>query len=292
MRFFRILLTLGLLSFNALAEDVPIEQTIALGAVQGITEFLPVSSTGHMILVNDIYFHAKDQSEQVQKALDDYMVCIQLGTILTLLLFYRRDVMRIIKGCLGCDKNGFKLGWNLGVAFIPTGVVGFILGDWIQGCLYGKIFVAFALILGGIAILLFENFRKKQPPRIENIYELSVKSAWIVGLFQMLALWPGFSRSLATIIGCICVGMCLKSAIHFSFLLGLLTSGVATFYKFFKHGAEIFQAIDVSNVLLGILVAFGLGMSTIHIFLAYLRNHGLKIFGYYRVVVGLILSIF
>ena len=199
--------------------------------------------------------------------------------------------MRILKGCSGSDKDGFKLGWNLGVAFVPAGVAGLVFGDWIQSCLYGKSFVAFALIIGGLAILWFENFRINRQDKVEDIYQLSVRSALVVGAFQMLALWPGFSRSLATIMGGIFVGMCLKSAIHFSFLLGLLTSGVATFYKFFKHGAEIFQAMDVSSVMLGIGVAFVLGLSTIRIFLSYLRNHGLKIFGYYRVIIGVILSI-
>ena len=292
MRTLKFGLILSLMAcMSCFGEDIPAKQTITLGVVQGITEFLPVSSTGHMILVNEVGFHSKEQSQRVQSALDNYMVCIQLGTILTLLLFYRRDVIRIFRGCLGRDRDGFNLGWNLGIAFIPAGVIGFLCDNIIQQYFYGKMCVVLALILGGFVILWLENFRAKHRPMITDIYDVSMKSAWIVGMFQVIALWPGFSRSLATIMGCLCVGMCLKSAIHFSFLLGLLTSSVATLYKFLKHGTEIFETMEGLAALGGVLVAFLVGMSTIHIFLWYLRTHGLKIFGYYRILIGVILSI-
>lgn len=261
----------------------------ALGIVQGITEFLPVSSTGHMILIND-YFFKPLESNRMQKSIEDYMVCIQLGTILTLLSFYRRDVMRILKGWfLREDPLGFKLGLNVGVAFIPAGLLGFLLDGFIQTHFYNKTFISLSLFVGGAIILWLEGFRAKNPGRVDDIYALPLRSAIIIGFFQVIALWPGFSRSLATIMGGIFVGLTLMQAIRFSFLLGLLTSSVATAYKLLKHGSDIFQTIPMDTYLLGIAVAFLVGMSTISLFLRFLQTNGLKIFGYYRLLIGLLL---
>lgn len=285
-----LFLLLALLPCCIKAEEAAISKAHAatLGVVQGITEFLPVSSTGHMILVNDCCFKP---STCVQKSLEDYMVCIQLGTILTLLLFYRREVVRILKGWfLGKDKAGFQLGLNVGVAFIPAGLLGFLLDGFIQAHFYNKTFIALSLFVGGTIILWLERYRAKHPGYIEDVYNLSLRSAIIIGLFQMIALWPGFSRSLATIMGGIFVGLTLVQAIRFSFLLGLLTSFVATVYKLLKHGSDIFQTIPLDTYLLGIVIAFIVGISTIALFLRFLQNNGLKFFGYYRLLIGLLLS--
>ena len=274
------------------AQEVAISKIHAttLGAVQGITEFLPVSSTGHMILVNN-YFFKPLESNRSQKSIEDYMVCIQLGTILTLLLFYRKDVIRILKGWfLRKDPMGFQLGLNVGVAFIPAGLLGFLLDGFIQTHFYNKTFIALSLFVGGVIILWLERFRAKNPGHLDNVYALSLRSAIVIGLFQMIALWPGFSRSLATIIGGIFVGLTLIQAIRFSFLLGLLTSFVATVYKLLKHGSDIFQTIPMDTYVLGIIVAFLVGISTISLFLRFLQKNGLKIFGYYRILIGLLLS--
>ena len=285
--FYGLLLSLGLYGDEALTK----EQAIALGAVQGTTEFLPVSSTGHMILVNEIFF--KDTYQTEQKAqIDNYMVCIQLGTILTLLLFYRKYVLRILKGWLGRDKLGFRLGLNVGVAFVPAGLLGFFCDGFIQENFYTRNFIATALWVGGLMILLLEIYRKHRPARMDDVYQLTVRSAFIIGLFQIIALWPGFSRSLATIMGGIIVGLNLVQAINFSFLLGLLTSSVACGYKFLKGGTDFLNAIPLDTGLLGVLVAFVVGMSTIAVFLRYIKAKGLKIFGWYRIFVGILLSIF
>ncbi len=267
------------------------KQATVLGVIQGATEFLPVSSTGHMVLANELLF--KDSYTTEQKVhIDNFMICIQIGTILTLLLFYRKHVGRILKGWMGHDKLGFRLGLNVGIAFIPAGLLGFFCDGYIQEYFYTQNFIASSLGIGGIAIFLLEFYRKNHPARMDDVYQLTPRSALIIGLFQMIALWPGFSRSLATIMGGIMVGFNLVQAINFSFLLGLLTSSVASGYKFLKGGTTFLDAISWNTCLLGISVAFVVGISTISLFLRYIKGNGLKIFGWYRILIGTLLSIF
>jgi len=273
------------------SEKISTQQALVLGGVQGLTEFLPVSSTGHMILVNECCFKSTEASIQTQNALNTYMVCIQLGTILTLLWFFRKDVLRIVRGVLGKDKVGFKLGWNVGLAFIPAGLLGFFLDDYIQQ-FYNRACVANALIIGGIILLVMEYLRRRSKREFKDLYAMSWTMALMIGLFQIVALWPGFSRSLATIMGGVFVGLSLVQAIRFSFLLGLLTSLVATGYKFLKNGSEILMLMDGSTCLLGVAVAFLIGTSTIYSFFKYLEKNGLSIFGYYRIFIGILLFVF
>lgn len=277
---------------QANSEKISTQQALTLGVVQGLTEFLPVSSTGHMILVNECCFQEATTSKHTQNALNNYMVCIQLGTIFTLLLFYRKDVFRIICGVMGKDKVGFKLGWNVGLAFIPAGLVGFLLDDFIQR-FYNRTCVANALVVGGFALLIMEYWRSQNANRkCKDMYAISWFTALCIGLFQIIALWPGFSRSLATIMGGICVGLSLVQAIHFSFLLGLLTSLVATGYKFLKNGSELLQLMDGGTCFLGIFVSFLVGISAIYFFFSYLQKNGLTLFGYYRIFIGIVLFVF
>lgn len=267
---------------------MPLSQAITLGVIQGMTEFLPVSSTGHMILANDYIFHVPE----VQKdSWNDYLVCIQLGTILTLLFFYRRDIRRILRGCCGKDTAGFRLGWNVGLAFVPAGLLGFLCDGYLQEKLYNPPCIAWALAIGGCFIFFIESWRVKHAPRYASVYDLTVRSALTIGLCQCIALWPGFSRSLATIVGSFLIGLSLVESIHFSFLLGLLTSFVATLYKLLKHSDALFHMLSQSVAWIGIGVAFVLGLLTIHLFLQYLQKYGLKIFGYYRLLLAIILSI-
>ena len=285
--FYGFLLSSGIYGEEVLTK----KQAAVLGVIQGATEFLPVSSTGHMVLANELLF--KDTYKAKQKAhVDNFMICIQLGTILTLLLFYRKYVGRIFKGWIGKDKLGFRLGLNVGIAFIPAGLLGFLCDGYIQEYFYTRNFIATSLWVGGIAIFLLEFYRKTHPARMDDVYQLTLRSALIIGLFQVIALWPGFSRSLATIIGGIAVGFNLVQAINFSFLLGLLTSSVASGYKFLKGGTAFWDAIPWDTCFLGISVAFVIGISTIGVFFRYIKGNGLKIFGWYRIFVGILLSIF
>ena len=276
------------LSADSDSAKIMTAQAVALGAIQGITEFLPVSSTGHMILANEKMFSVSQNGNAQKEAIDSYMVCIQLGTILTLLLFYRKQICRIFLGCLGKDRVGFKLGFNVGIAFIPAGLIGFLLDGFIQAYFYNSLWISIALIAGGFVILNLKKISRKRKA-YRDIYDLSLCSAWVIGLFQVIALWPGFSRSLATILGGIWIGFNLIQAIHFSFLLGLLTSTVAMLYKFLKHSDVLLQYIDGASAWLGIGTAFVLGMLTIKIFFKFLQKHDLTVFGYYRIFIGIIL---
>lgn len=269
-------------------EKIPISQAVTLGIIQGITEFLPVSSTGHMIVANECFFHAREQSEAVRSALNNYLICINLGTLMTLLLFFRNDIRRILKGIFGQDADGFKFGLKLGVAFVPAGILG-LLTDKTLERFYTPTCVATGLIFGGICIFLTERFRGTHAKRCGDIYDLPVVKAFFIGLLQTVALWPGFSRSLATIIGGVCIGLSLMQALRFGFLLGFVTTALATTYKFLKHGDALRQAMDKSTAWIGIAVAFVVGISTISFLFQFLKKNGLRIFGWYRLVFGIVI---
>lgn len=270
---------------EAHTEKIPLSQAVTLGVIQGITEFLPVSSTGHMIIANECFFHTSKQSKTLQAALNNYMVCINLGTLLVLLLFFRKDIRRIVNGLCGKDTKGFKLAFNLGIAFIPAGVLG-LLTDKTLERFYTPTCVATGLILGSVCIFLTENFRKTHQSCCDDLYDLSVAKALFVGLLQTVALWPGFSRLLSTVLGGIWVGLTLTQALRFSFLLGLLTIALATSYKFLKHGDILLRATDGGTVIIGIAVAFIVDMAVISLLFRFLKNNGLRIFGWYRLALG------
>lgn len=289
-----------------LSSSFALSHAIALGITQGITEFLPVSSTGHMILVNGYFLNKLPvqayektstptrHSIRVERALKNYMVCIQLGTIFTLVFFYRKEILRMLHGLFGKDKQGFLLLKNLVLAFFPVGVLGFLFGNWIHEHLYSHTMVVLALVLGALAIFCVEArcLRKKSPmENVSSLFGLSTWTALGIGLFQVLALWPGLSRSLVTILGGVLLGLSLLQAIHFSFLLGLLTSGVATTYKLLTAGSEMLNTLSGSSMALGIGMAFIFGLATIHAFLGYLKTHGLRLFAYYRMVLALLFVI-
>ena len=273
---------------EAHTEKIPVSQAVTLGIIQGITEFLPVSSTGHMIIANECFFHASQQSKSLRTALNNYMVCINFGTLLVLLLFFRKDIRRVFNGLCGKDTKGFKLAFNLGIAFIPAGVLG-LLTDKTLERFYTPTCVAIGLILGSICIFLAENFRKTHKPSYDDLYDLSVAKALVIGLLQTVALWPGFSRLLSTVLGGIWIGLTLTQALRFSFLLGLLTTTLATSYKFLKHGDVLLQATDVSTVVIGIAVSFIVGMAVISLLFQFLKNNGLRIFGWYRLALGAVI---
>ncbi|MDR0755978.1 MAG: undecaprenyl-diphosphate phosphatase [Puniceicoccales bacterium] len=278
------------------AVHLDVGHACALGFTQGITEFLPVSSTGHMILVNELFLKSSTDYlgkvlNNTQIALNHYMVCIQLGTLWVLLLFYRREIKKMLAGLMGKNNEGLRLAFHLAIAFVPVGLLGFMGGDWIQTHLYNRSCVLAAVFVGGIFIFFVENYRKRQQVRW-TLDNMPTRVALGIGLFQLIALWPGFSRSLATIVGGVMLGMSLVQSIHFSFLLGLLTSTVATGYKLLKSGSEMLQQLDVASMLMGTLVAFVVGMVTIHAFFGYLKKNGLRIFGYYRLGLAVIFTIF
>jgi undecaprenyl-diphosphatase len=250
-----------------------------------------------MILVNERFlqgrhWHSPREKQAVDDALKYAITWVQWGTVLTLMVFYRRELWRIALGLIGRNKPGLRLGGNLCVAFLPAGVVGFLAGDWLQAHLYRRESVTVAFLLGGIAILLLEKYRGKSGQSTLTLNNLPLEVALGIGLFQVLAFWPGFSRSLATILGGVLLGLPLITSIHFSFLLGLITLGCSTGYRCVTQGGEMTQTLGGEAMVLGVVISFGVSMATIHLFLGYLKHYGLRLFGYYRLGLALFFSIF
>jgi undecaprenyl-diphosphatase len=287
---------------------------IILGLVEGFTEYLPVSSTGHLIITNALLgldgdTPMMDQNGQLILVENDdgttraytigdaayaYVIVIQAGAILAVVLLYWRTILTLILGCLGKDANGLKLTINLIAAFIPAAVLGLLLNDLIEAALGDNTFaVAGALIVGAAVMLIVERWRhhgKKDavPPEDgPSLTDLTVGKSVTIGIFQCFAMWPGTSRSMATIVGGYLVGLSPAHAAEFSFLLGLITLSAASGYKFLSDGSEMLAALNIGPVLVGCIVAFISAALAVKWLVGYLSKHGLAIFAWYRIALAL-----
>ena len=255
-----------------------IVQAIILGIVEGITEYLPISSTGHLILTQSLMgLHGE--------ANNAYAIVIQGGAILAVLGLYRKRVASMLVGLRGKNPVGLKMAINLIIAFLPAAIFGFMLDDMIEAFLFKAIPVIAALALGGLLMLFVSPWQKKTYESGERSYtdieSLTWKQALIIGLLQCVAMWPGTSRSMMTIVGGMAVGLKPKHAAEFSFLLGLPTLGGATVYKLFKSG-EALQTMDTTAAIIGLISAFIAAALAIQWLVSYLTKHGLTLFGWYR----------
>lgn len=274
---------------------------IILGLVEGITEYLPISSTGHLLISNELLGLNTDQpiSEEysLKEAAFAYIIIIQAGAILAVLYLYWKTILDILLGFLGKNPKGRKLGLLLITAFIPAAVIGLALNDWIEQQLGDNLIaIALALFLGGILMLITEKRRKKateihSQPKLENLDELNFKQALSVGFAQCLALWPGMSRSMVTIIGGYWVGLDPKKAAEFSFLLGLITLSAASAYKVLTDGAMLTQTMDTLPMLMGILVAFISAIYAIRFLVNCLTRYGLAPFAWYRIALSFVIIV-
>jgi undecaprenyl-diphosphatase len=260
-------------------------QALVLGAVEGITEFLPVSSTGHLLVAQRLM--GIGQTAASKEAADAYAICIQLGAILAVLLVSFGRVKSMVRGIAGRDKQGLKLAANLVVAFIPAAVVGFLFEEKIKQYLFGPWYIAAAWIVGGAFILL--AMRKKGSEGGLALEELTWQKALIIGLAQCAALWPGVSRSLATIAGGMLLGLSVSATVEFSFLLGLVTLGAATVYEGIKLGPQIISTFGWVSPLAGLLVAGLTAFVAVRWMLSYLRKNSPMVFGWYRLGIGVFL---
>ncbi len=240
-----------------------------LGIVEGITEFLPVSSTGHLILASKLM--GIEQSE-VHKTFE---VVIQLGSILAVIFAFKEKIF-----------HSMELWKRLIVGFIPTGVLGFTLYKLVKS-LFAPSTVAYMLIVGGVIFILVEYFYKEKKHHVGHVEEVSYKQAFLIGLFQSLAMVPGTSRSGATIVGGLLIGLKRKTATEFSFLLAVPTMLAATAYDILKHHNE-FDFSDAQALGIGFLTAFIVALLIIKWFLAFIKKHTFIPFGVYRIVVGMI----
>ncbi len=294
----------------------------ALGIVEGVTEYLPVSSTGHLILTNhflnlDRDVQARDVTGTplerkprhavagadggpytVKAAADDYAIVIQFGAILAVAILYWRQLVSILAGLFGRDPAGLRLLRNLIVAFLPAAVLGLALHEWIDEELFSVPTVVAALVVGALAMLVVSRWQHRKAERARGTElpdpapaDLTVMQSLAIGLLQCLALWPGMSRSMVTLVGGYLVGLRPVRAAEFSFLLGLVTLTAATGYKAYGSGRLMLKAFGALPVVLGCLVAAVSAAIAVRWMVGYLNRHGLALFAWYRLALGAVVFI-
>jgi undecaprenyl-diphosphatase len=267
-------------------------QAVILGLVEGITEYLPVSSTGHLIIAASLM--GLDEPG-MKRAVDLYVIVIQGGAILAVLGLYWPRVLAMLRGLAGRDAVGLKLLVNLLIAFIPAVIAGLSLKGPIERYLFGPVPVLIALALGGILLVALTPWQRRHfhaadegtdGARYIEMEALSWQRAVIIGLLQCVALWPGTSRSMMTIVGGMLVGLRPKQAAEFSFLLGLPTLGGACAYTIFKDvrpgGEALLQTLPAVALIVGIVVATVSAALAVRWLVGYLSRHGVAVFGWYR----------
>lgn len=248
--------------------------SLLLGALEGVTEFLPVSSTGHLILASQLLGITQTDAHKA------FEVSIQLGSILAVLFLYAQRLLQ--------DKT---LWFKIGVAFLPTGALGFLFYKHIKA-LFGVETVSIMLIAGGVVFLIIEYFRRdKAIDEGKDLRELTIKEAFTIGVFQSLSMVPGTSRSGATLIGGLFMGLNRKSAAEFSFLLAIPTMIIATAYDLIKH-RDVMVVDDWSMLIVAFVTAFVFAFATVKAFVGFVSRHTFIPFAIYRIIVGIIFFYF
>lgn len=327
----RIITTLTLAALTvALATAQPAEKPVApaqspaaelspydaviLGLIEGVTEYLPVSSTGHLIIATRALrleseaplldkegqpLWYKKPSEKnpagepltVRLAADTYNVIIQFGAIAAVALLYWSQILSMVKGLLGRDPEGLRLLINVLIAFVPAAAVGFLLHDWIDENLFSIPAVIAAQVAGAILMFAAEAWRKRREHSGRPLATaLTPKAAAAIGAMQCLSMWPGTSRSMTTIVGGYFAGLDPRKAAEFSFILGFVTLSAATLYKGMKSGAAMIQVFGWTHVVLGCVVATITAVICVRFLVTWLTRHGLGIFAWYRLALAAVLT--
>jgi len=259
-------------------------KAMVLGAVEGITEYLPISSTGHLVVTQRILGIGTNSA--TKDAADTYAIAIQFGAILAVLLLYRKRIMSMVQGILGRDSDGRNLFLSLVLAFIPAVIIGVTLEKPIKSNLLNVGPIIAAWIVGGILLLVLAPRIKGDRPGF-SITKIGPKHAFIIGCAQVLAMWPGTSRSLVTILAALAVGTTLAAAVEFSFLLGLMTLGAATLYESVKNGSTVIDAYGWFDPLVGMVFAFLFAALAVKWMVSWLQTRSLAIFGWERIAVAI-----
>ncbi len=278
------------------AKMIEILKIIFLGIVEGITEWLPISSTGHMILVDE--FLKLSASEEFKKM---FFVVIQLGAIMAVVVLYWNKLFPLKKRSPQSVKSG-KSKWKIDrqalalwgkvlVASLPAAIIGLPLDDWLDAKFYNYQTVALMLILYGVLFIVVENRSKGKKPAISNIKDLTMREAIFIGIFQVLALIPGTSRSGATIIGGMLAGVSRKVAAEFTFFLAIPVMFGASLLKLIKFGLA-YTLTEIVFLLVGMLTAFFVSVLAIRFLMGYIKKHNFKIFGYYRIALGILVLVY
>jgi undecaprenyl-diphosphatase len=262
--------------------ELTVLKAVILGIVEGITEFLPISSTGHLVVTEkllDIGTHAGTKD-----AADTYAITIQAGAILAVVVLYWRRLVEMAQGVVGRDEEGRRISLAVLIAFIPAAIVGVLFEKEIRDQLFGVWPIIVAWVVGGVFILLFaRSLHARGEQSGAPLGSITVRDALFIGAAQVIALWPGTSRSMVTILAALLIGYGVSAAVEFSFLLGLVTLGAATAYDLLKHGDELFKAYGYLTPAVGFVFAFLAAVVAIRWMVSYLQRHGLSIFGWYRI---------
>lgn len=267
-------------------------EAILLGLVEGITEYLPISSTGHLILAGALL--GLDDPDR-KAAVDAFDIVVQGGAILAVVGLYAERVAQMARGAVGRDGRGLKLLVNVLVAFAPAAVLGVLLDDLIEAWLFHSGPVLLALGLGGVWMIVLDQ---RKVPATLDLDGLDWRKALVIGLLQCVAMWPGTSRSMMTIAGGTLVGLPRREAAEFSFLLGLPTLGSACLYKLAKNlleahdtgGPHLFDTLGYGPVLLGVAVATVSAAAAVRWLVGFLTTNGLAPFGWYRLALALVMA--
>jgi undecaprenyl-diphosphatase len=262
-------------------------QALILGIVEGITEYLPVSSTGHLLVAQRLL------GIEATAAANAYAIAIQAGAIVAVIGLYWSRCLQMLQGVLGRDPAGLQLLGRLIVAFVPAAVLGLLFDDAIEARLFGPWPIVAAWALGGVLILVLP--RRFMSGGSGDMMTMAWSAALVIGLAQCAALWPGTSRSLATILGGLAAGLSLASAVEFSFLLGLLTLGAATSYKALDEGAAMLNEFGIAAIAVGFAAAWISAVLAVRWMVGWLQRRGLRLFGWWRLaaalaVAGLVLA--
>ena len=278
-------------------------KVLVFGIVEGFTEWLPISSTGHMILLDDlIHLNVTEEFREV------FMVVIQLGAILAVVLLYFKKLNPFVSQKNVRERDMANV-WQLGpssvmikrhtmilwlkvvIACLPAAIIGIPLDDWMEAHLRSSYIVAAMLILYGILFIVVENQNYGQRPRVERTGQISIRLALYIGLFQVLSLVPGTSRSGATILGAMILGCSRSAAAEFSFFLGIPVMFGASLLKLFKFGFH-FTGAEVFTLIFGMVVAFLVSVYSIKFLMSYIRRNDFKLFGYYRIALGVLVILY
>ena len=257
-------------------------KALILGVVEGLTEFLPISSTGHLILVGDL-LNFNDEKGKL------FELVIQVGAILAVCWEYHRRISDTFSGLFKKEKTAQNFTLNLVIAFLPAAVLGFLFGKYIKAVLFNPIAVASAFIVGALIIIWAE--KREHNIRIHSVDELSKFDALKLGFAQAFALIPGTSRSGATIIGGLLFGLSRQAATEFSFFLAIPTLTAASIYDLYKHRDLLDAAVDAPHFVLGMIAAFFSALLAIKALLRYISHHDFLIFAWYRLVFGVIVLV-
>lgn len=268
---------------------IEIVKVVILGIVEGITEWLPISSTGHMILVDEfIKLNASPAFKEM------FLVVIQLGAIMAVVLLYFKTLLpfSVENKKIIIKKETLTLWAKIVVSCIPAGIIGFLFDDYFNEMFYNYQTVAIMLILFGIFFILIENKHKNKASSINSLEEITYKKAFIIGIFQLIAaIFPGTSRSGATILGGLMLGISRTTAAEYTFLLAVPVMFGASALKLFKFGVS-FTGAEAATLFIGMAVAFIVSLLTIKFLLGYIKRNDFKVFGWYRIILGIIVLIY